>query len=27
MSNAKLARAGVVMPDWREALATYLAEI
>jgi dTDP-4-dehydrorhamnose reductase len=27
MSNAKLARAGVVMPDWREALARYLEEI
>ena len=27
MSNSKLARAGVAMPDWREALARYLAEI
>jgi dTDP-4-dehydrorhamnose reductase len=27
MSNAKLARAGVAMPDWHEALAKYLAEI
>ena len=27
MSNAKLARAGIAMPDWREALAKYLREL
>jgi dTDP-4-dehydrorhamnose reductase len=27
MSNAKLARAGVDMPDWRDALARYVAEL
>jgi dTDP-4-dehydrorhamnose reductase len=27
LSNTKLARAGVAMPEWREALARYLGEI
>ena len=27
LSNAKLARTGVAMPDWREALARYLREL